>query len=95
MQGKEYKRKERKRKRKKKDERRVEPVSGGFVSSRLQSDKPLHHGPALSGVQHFIYLCFTCWLSKIERKRESPVSVILTVTIGFQGRRAMYLVCFL
>ena len=45
-------------KKEKKGERRVEPVSGGFVSNRLQSDKPLHLGPSLSAaVQHFTILC--------------------------------------
>ena len=40
-------------------------MSGGFVSSRLQSDKPLHHGPSLSAFQHFIFLCFTSLQSEI------------------------------
>ena len=72
MQGKEYKRKERKKKRKgKKDERRVEPVSGGFVSSRLQSDKPLHHGPSLVTAPQYVYFSSSQWCN---RRQSSQLS---------------------
>lgn len=35
---------------------RVEPVSGGLASGRLQFDKPLHHGPSVLNGVRWIYL---------------------------------------
>ena len=58
---------------KKKDGWRVEPVSGGLASSRHQSDKPLHHGPSLQCVEHFVFLFTNSW--QRERAIGNPHSV--------------------